>query len=142
MDERLCQLDPLSHAPAVRTNFLVGGVGEIDEFERTRCGLACLRLVETVEPDERGDPLQPGHALVKGILFRTEAHTKKQSRISPDRFAEYCERPLTRCQLTGNQLEKRRLASPIGTKEAGNARWQLQRDIVQPDDLTVPLRNM
>src|SRR5262249_11706189 len=136
------ELHALPHALAVGADLLVGGVHEIDRNQRTTCGLASRLLVEAVEADERGDPFEPGHPVVKRVLFWTEPDLKIQVRVLPNRFPQHLDRAFARFQLPGNELQERRLAGAIRAEKAGDSRRNLDAHVIEADDLTVPLRHV
>src|SRR5690348_3031830 len=142
MRERLGQLDALSHPFAVCADLLVGGIRQIDDFGRASRGLARFCILDAIEADECDDPLESGHALVKGVLLRTEPDAEIQAGIPPDGLAEHRDRPFARRQLPGNQFHEGGLAGAVGTEQPGNSSWQLQRHIIEADDLPVPLRQV
>src|SRR5262249_14739511 len=76
-----------------------------------------FRIAQSVQPHERGHPLEAGHALVEGILFGTEADAEVERRVAPDRFAEDGDAALARPELTGDQLHERRLAGAVRSEE-------------------------
>ena len=135
----LRHLDALAQALAVGADLLAGRVGELDEIERAaRHGRGFL-VADSVEPNERRDPLEAGHPLVERILLGTEADAPIEARVLPDRLAEHRDSPLARLELAGDELHERRLAGAVRAEEAGDARRHSERDVVQADHLTVPL---
>ena len=86
--DRLRQLDALPHALAVGADSLVRRVDQVHLFERGLGGSSRRRVVEAVQPHERGDPLESGHALVEGVLLGAEPDPEVQRRVAPDRLAE------------------------------------------------------
>ena len=64
-----------------------------------------------------------------------------QCRIVPDALAEHADRSLARPKLAGGQLQQRRLAGAVGAEQARDAGRDAQRQLVQADDVAVPLGN-
>ena len=82
---------------------------------------------------------RPGHPLVERVLFRAEADLEVELRIAPDRLAEHRHDALARLQLTGDQLHERRLARAVRAEQARHAGRDVDADVVEADDLPVPL---
>src|SRR4029077_1918120 len=101
-----------------------------------------LRLADTVQPDQLRHPLETGHPLVEGVLFRTEPDARVEGGIVPDRRPEDAHRPFARFELTGDQLHERRLAGAFRPEQTGEAGRHRHRHVVQADHLAVPLRQM
>ena len=142
VDERLRQLDALAHALAVGADLLVGRLHQVDAPSARPRRVVGLLLREAVEADQRRDPLEPGHPLVERVLLGAEPDLEVELRVAPDRLAEHLDRPLARLQLTGDQLHERRLAGAVRAEQAGDARRHVDADVVQADDLAVPLRDV
>src|SRR5262249_45154052 len=85
------------------------------------------------------DEIEPSHPLVERVLLGAQADVTHQRRIIPHRLAEDADLSLARIQLAGCQLEQRRLAGAVGTEQARHAGWDAQRQLVQPNDVAVPL---
>ena len=62
--------------------------------------------------------------------------------ILPDPLAEHGDVAFARFELPGDQLHERRFAGAVGAEQPGDAGGHGQRDVVQADDLAVPLRQM
>ena len=142
VDDRLRELHALAHPFAVGADLLVRGVEEIDDSERAPRGLGRLGVAEAVEPDERADPLQPGHAVVERVLLGAESDLEKEMRVAPDRLAEDGDAAFARAKLTGDQLHERRLAGAVRAEQTGHAGRHADRHVVEADDLPVPLRDV
>src|SRR5687768_9878567 len=142
MNEGLRQLHALPHALAVGADLLVGGLHQVHGGQRAGRRFSRLFLVEAIEPDERRHPFESGHPLVKRILLGTEADLEIEVRVAPDRLAEHVDGTLVRLQLTGDQLHERGLAGAIRPQQPGDARRHRDGDVVEPDDLPVPLGHM
>ncbi len=55
-------------------------------------------------------------------------------------MAQHPDLALAGPELTGRQLQERALPRPVGPEQAGHARGQLERQVVQADHVPVPLR--
>ena len=64
-----------------------------------------------------------------------------ERRVVPDRLAQHADRALARPQLAGRQLQQRRLAGAVGPEQTGHAGADRERQLVDADDVAVPLRN-
>src|SRR5262249_17872531 len=128
--QRLSKFDALTHALTVGADLLVRGIREIDEVERTSGRLAGLRFLEAVETGERGGPFHPGPCLVQRVLAGAETDAEVQRRISPDWFTQNGDGAFAGRQLPGNDLHEGGLASAVRAKQSGDARRQLQCDVV------------
>ena len=142
VDDGLRQLDPLAHALAVGANLLVGRVHQVHGRQRTPGRIVCLFIGEAVQPDERTHPLETGHPLVEGVLLRTETDGEVEVRVAPDRLAEHLHDALARLELAGDELHERRLAGAVRAEQAGDPGRHFDADVVQADDLPVPLRDV
>ncbi len=140
--ERLRQLDALAHALAVGADALVGGVLQIDLLERRHRGVGGLAIAEAVQAQQRRHPFVTGHPVVERVLLGTHAHAQEDVGIAPYRLAENLHCALVRLQLPGDELEERRLARAIRSEQAGHAAADGDRDVVEPDHLAVPLRQV
>ena len=132
----------LPHALAVGADLLVGGLHQIDRGNRLAGRFVGFLVAQAVQPHERADPLEAGHALVEGVLLGAEPDLEIEVRVPPDRLAEDLDVPLARLELTGDQLHERRLAGAVGAEEPGDAGRHGDGDVVQADDLAVPLRDV
>src|SRR5687768_7294692 len=47
-----------------------------------------------------------------------------------------------RTQLSCQQFDQSRLAGPVGSEQPGDARPQIERNVVDADDRAIPLRNV
>ena len=139
MDDGLRELDALTHALAVGANLLVGRVHQVDGRQGARRGVASFPLTQAVEAHERGDPFEPGHAFVERVLFRAETDPEIELRVAPDRLAEHAHVALARTELAGDELHERGLPRAVRPEEAGNAGRHVHADVVEADDLPVPL---
>ncbi len=137
--ERLRELHALAHALAVGANLLARRLHEVDLLERAVRELGRRGVAHPVQARQRGDPLEPGHAVVEGVLFGAEADAEVEAGILPDRLAEHRDRALTRLELAGDEFHERGLAGPVGPQQARNARRDGHGDVVQPAHLAVPL---
>jgi len=105
-----------------------------------------LLLVETISDLTRRRPPTRAarHSFVKGILLGTEADPENRvtdfaRSVSPSTVMV----PLPRRQLTGDELHESRLACAVrAPSKPVIPGGQLQGHVVQPDDLTVPFRQV
>ena len=67
---------------------------------------------------------------------------KNRFGIAPDGLAEHRDRALARPELAGDELHERALAGAVGPEQPGDAGRHVHRDVVQADDLAVPLRQV
>ena len=65
-----------------------------------------------------------------------------ERRIVPHLLAQHADRALARPQLAGRQLQQRRLAGAVRPKQPGHAGADFDRELVDADDVAVPLRNV
>src|SRR5690242_6775318 len=86
------------------------------------------------------DEIPTGHPFVEGVLFGAQADEAVEGVIVPDTVAEDTHFPLAGMELPRRQLQKRRLAGAVGTEQPGDARRNPERNVVDADDVTVPLR--
>ncbi len=142
VDDGLRELDALAHALAVGANLLARRVHQIDDGERAPRRFVGRLLVEAVEAHERGHPLEARHPLVERVLLRAKADLEIQPGIPPDGLAEDRHRALARPELAGDELHERRLAGTVRTEESRDAGRHPHADVVEADDLAVPLRHM
>ena len=57
-------------------------------------------------------------------------------------LAQHAHRPLAGVELAGRQLQQRRFAGAVGAEQAGNAGRDAQGQLVDADDVAVPLGNL
>src|SRR5262249_30484194 len=95
-----------------------------------------------VQAHQAADPLQAGHPVVERVLLGAEADLEVDLRVAPDRLAEDRDRPLARLELTGDELHERRLSRAVWPEPAGHAGRHRHADVVEADDLAVPLRHV
>src|SRR6478736_1283204 len=69
----------------------IGSIPESGSSRINRSG--SWAIAGAVQPHERDQPLEPGHALVKGVLFGAEADLEVERRVAPDLLAEHEDRP-------------------------------------------------
>ena len=141
VDERLGELDPLSHALAVGADALAGGIHQIDRRRaRARPPDARPCLSSPFRRASAVDPLEPGHPVVEGVLLRTEP--------DPEVRATGCCQigcPSTRTSpLLGRSwpvmsFRNVLLPAPFGPSRPVMPERHADRHIVQADDLAVPL---
>ena len=141
MHHRLRELHPLAHPLAVGANPLVGRVQQIDRLQRFSGRRGSIRLGQAVEPCQRRDPLQPGHPLVERVLLGAEPQPGEETWVAPDRLSEHPHRPFARLELSGDQLQEGGFAGAIRPQQTGDAGPDLDRDVVEADDLAIPLRH-
>ena len=87
------------------------------------------------------DEIPAGHPFVEGVLLRAEADRAIEGGIVPDRLAEHANCSLAGAKLAGRQLQQRRLAGAVGAEQPGDAGADFERQLVDADDVAVPLGN-
>ena len=141
--ERLRHLDPLAHALAVGADLLVGRLGELDVLDRARApSPRASRLGDAVQTHERRHPFKAGHPIVEGVLLGTEADAVVQAGFCQIGSPRTRDAAFARLELPGDELHERRLARAVRPEQAGDAGRDRDRDVVQADDLAVPLRQV
>src|SRR5262249_22756520 len=72
-------------------------------------------------------------------LLRTEPDEAIERGVVPGALAQDAHFALARPKLPCRQLEERALARAVGSEQSGNARGDSQRQLVQADDVAIPL---
>src|SRR5579862_2956794 len=140
--QRLRHLDALAHAFAVGPDLLAGGVEQVDGFQGAPGAERRLPLLQSVQPHQRGNPLETGHALVERVLLGTEADAEIERGIAPDPLAEHRDVALAGLELTGDDFEERRLAGAVWPEQPGDAGWHGDGHVVESDHLAIPFREV
>src|SRR5262249_33755096 len=83
-----------------------------------------------------------GHPLVERVLLRAEPDEAVEPRVVPDLLAQNAHLTLAGVKLTGGKLQQRGLAGAVGPEQAGHARRDPDRQLVEPNNVAVPLGNL
>ena len=91
-----------------------------------------------VEPDE----LATGQVARDGLALRDEPDHRVDRRGRRRRAPVDADRARRRREQPGQQVEQRRLAGAVRPEQAGHARAERERDVVDRDDVAVPARDV
>ena len=143
-DDRLRQLDALPHALAVGADLLVGGVHQVDRRQRARAPRRRLRF--SSRPFSRTSarhPLEPGHPLVERVLLGAEADAGSRGDGLPQIGSpSTVTLPLLGLSWPVISFMNVDLPAPFGPSSPVMPGGTATRDVVQADDLPVPLRDV
>src|SRR6185503_9913992 len=117
-------------------------VGEPHAFERLRGAIARLSCRMPREAQQESHEVAPGHVVVERVLLRYEARLREVRAVRERIAAEDFDRAARRPDLTRDELQERRLARAIGTQETNDARFELERDVDEPDHGSIPAREI
>jgi hypothetical protein len=142
MRDRLRDLGPLAHAARVAARGPKHRVGEPHAFERLRGAIARLSCRMPRKAQQESHEVAPGHVVVERVLLRYEARLREVRAVRERIAAEDFDRAARRPDLTRDELQERRLARAIGTQETNDARFELERDVDEPDHGSIPAREI
>ena len=140
VQQRLGQLDALAHPLGVAAQPPLRPAGHADPFQHRPGPPPTLGRRIAAQPGHRLHELPSRHFLVKRIHFRTVADVALRLRrpgVAPQDLHSAQIRP----QMSGDEAHERTLAGAVGADQAGDARPQLQRHLVDADHGAVPLRD-
>ena len=93
---------------------------------RSTCSSATIAVSQPrdrrdLQAQKRDHPLVTGHPIVERVLLGTHPDAQEDVGIAPHRLSENPHRAFARFQLSGDQLQQRRLARAIRSQQAGDA---------------------
>jgi hypothetical protein len=101
---------------------------------------ACPRSKSrSADLEAEADLLQGRELVEQPAVVRAEAHLRGDRRVAPGTLSDDEDPPEARCELARDAPEERRLARAVRAEEAGHARLDRDRDVVDRDDAAVPL---
>ena len=121
--------------PLLRAPILFRRVEQVHPFQRHRRRRPRRPVVEPVQPDERGDPLERSSDRRRRPA-RGRTRCGRRAPISPDRLAEHVTRPLLGFSWPVTSHE-RGLPRPVWSEQTRDAARDGDRDVVLADHLTV-----
>src|SRR5262245_3648370 len=139
--DRLGQPYALAHALAVSGDFAVGGLDQVNAFDRAPGLLLARPGRQAVNRKQTFDELVAGHPSRKRIELAAIADLAKQLLRVRRRNAQYYYAPARRLDQAGHQIHQRRLARPVRADQAGDARRDGQVDAVDAEDFAVKFRD-
>src|SRR5207245_9668635 len=118
----------------------VGGIGNANSCENRLGSTIRLGRIETAKPSHRLHELAASHVLVERVVVGAIADQRLRSPV-PRITAANGHATEARFDLTGGELQQRRLARAVRSDEASNSTTQFEGDLVQANDRSVPLRD-
>ena len=95
-----------------------------------------------MQTGERGDEIKTRHPIIQLLRFTDVSESVIGSGILERIRSEQPNLSLTWAQATNDDFQKGRFASTIHSKNAGHTTTDGQTDIIQSDDLSIPLGNV
>ena len=139
MDQGLGPFGALAHALGVAADGAVHVGRHANQLQGAQGGLAGLAAGQAGQPGAGADEIAAGHPFVERVLFRAQADVPVQGCVIPHGMAENRHLALAWIELPRRQLQKRRFAGAVGPQQAGHARGDAERQVVDADDVAVPL---
>ena len=117
---------------------LVGG--KVHECDRLVDGRG--EMFDAVQPGVQLDELATGEEVVDGLVFRHYAQAAEDRRVPSHALAEYAQLAVGGVGEARDHMQQRRLARAVRAEQRGDPGENLERDIVDGDDVAEPSRDV
>ena len=140
VDERAGDLGALAHALRVRPDRAIGRLGQVDRGDRPGGGR--VRVGDALQSRVEARELETGQVRVDGLALGDEPDVAVHLGSAPGGRALDEDAAGRRCEEAGHQVQERRLAGAVRAEQAGHARAEPERDVVDGHDVPVPARDV